>query len=78
MECGCVSCLRVPPIFFSFFTVLYLVRDKWVAVTIAWRVLRLRMEERPPIWTVTANMLKKQSRTADKGVVLQPGDWARC
>jgi hypothetical protein len=29
-------------------------------VTTAWRVLRLRMEE-------TANILKKQSRTADKG-----------
>jgi hypothetical protein len=25
------------------------VRDKWVPVTTAWRVLRLRMEERPPI-----------------------------
>ena len=22
----------------------------WVPVTTAWRVLRLRMEERPPIW----------------------------
>jgi hypothetical protein len=25
-------------------------RDKWVSVTTAWRVLRLRMEKRPPIW----------------------------
>ena len=24
------------------------------------------MEERPPIWKVTANILNKQSRTADK------------
>jgi len=24
-------------------------RDKWVPVTVAWRVLRLRMEERPAI-----------------------------
>ena len=23
-------------------------RDKWVPITMAWRVLRLRMEERPP------------------------------
>jgi hypothetical protein len=23
---------------------------KWISVTMAWRVLRLRMEERPPIW----------------------------
>jgi len=25
------------------------------------------MEERPPIWRVVANILNKQSRTADKG-----------
>ena len=39
----------------------------WVPVTTAWRVLRLRMEKRPPIWRVAANILNKQSRTADKG-----------
>ena len=38
-----------------------------VPVTTAWSVLRLRMEERPPIWRVAANKLNKQSRTADKG-----------
>ena len=37
------------------------------SVTMEWRVLRLWMEERPPIWRVTANKLNKQSRTADKG-----------
>ena len=37
---------------------------KWVPVTTAWRVLRLRMEERPPIRRVAANILNKQSRTA--------------
>jgi len=42
-------------------------RDKWVPVTTAWRVLTLRMEERPPAWRVGANILNKQSRTADKG-----------
>jgi hypothetical protein len=42
-------------------------RDKRVPVTTEWRVLRLRMEERPPIWRVAANILNKQSRTADKG-----------
>jgi len=41
--------------------------DKWVLVTAAWRVLRLRMEEQPPIWRVAANILNTQSRTADKG-----------
>ena len=35
-------------------------RDKWVPVTTAWPVLRLRMEERPPIWRVAANILNKQ------------------
>ena len=38
----------------------------WVPVTTAWCVLRLRMEERLPIWRVAANELNKQSRTADE------------
>ena len=38
----------------------------WVPVTTSRSVLRLRMEERPPIWMVAANKLNKQSRTADK------------
>ena len=42
-------------------------RDKWVPVTTAWRVLRLQMKERPLIWGVAANILNKQSRTADEG-----------
>jgi len=41
--------------------------DKWVPVTSEWGVLRLRMEDRPPIWRVAANILNKQSRTVDKG-----------
>jgi hypothetical protein len=40
---------------------------KWVPVPTAWRVLRLRMGEWPPIWRVAANVLNKNSRTADKG-----------
>jgi hypothetical protein len=39
----------------------------WVPVTTAWRVLRLRMEERPPIWRVAVNKLNRQPRTADEG-----------
>jgi len=31
--------------------------EKWVPVTTVWRILRLRMEERPPIWRVAANIL---------------------
>jgi hypothetical protein len=41
--------------------------DKWVPVTTASRVLRLRMNERPPIWRVAENTLNKQSQRADKG-----------
>lgn len=35
-------------------------RDKWVPITTARRVLRLRIVERPPIRTVAANILYKQ------------------
>jgi hypothetical protein len=40
---------------------------KWATVTTAWCVLRLQMEERPPIRKSAANILNKQSRKADKG-----------
>jgi hypothetical protein len=40
---------------------------KWVPVTTAWRVLRLRMEERPPIWRVAANKLNKQCGQPTRG-----------
>ena len=46
---------------------LLLFREKCVSVTTAWRVLRLRIEERPPIRRVAANILNRQSRTAKKG-----------
>jgi len=52
-------------------------RVKWVPVTTAWRVHRLRMEKRSPIWMVAGNILNKQSRTADKGWSSSWG-WARC
>jgi len=42
-------------------------RDEWVHVTAARRVIGLRMEERPSVWRVAANILNKQSRTADNG-----------
>jgi hypothetical protein len=42
-------------------------RNKWVPVTTAWRVLRLRIEKRPAVWRVAANMLNKQSRVVYKG-----------
>jgi len=33
------------------------IRDKWVLVTTVWRILKLRVEERPSIWWVAANVL---------------------
>ena len=47
----------------------------WAPMATAWRILRLRMEERPPIWTAAANKLNKQSRTADKGWSSSLGVW---
>ena len=39
--------------------VVFVIRDKWVFAITAWRVLRLRIEERLPIWRVAANILNK-------------------
>jgi hypothetical protein len=41
--------------------------DKWVPVTMAWRVLRLLIEVWPPIWMVATNILNKQSQPARDG-----------
>jgi len=41
--------------------------DKWVLATTAWHLLRMRLDERPPIWRVSANIFNKQLRTAEKG-----------
>ena len=38
-----------------------------MSITTAWRVLRLQIEERPPIRRLAANKLNKQSRTAVEG-----------
>ena len=38
-----------------------------VPVIKEWRVLRFRIEERPPIWREAANVLNKESRTTEKG-----------
>jgi hypothetical protein len=40
---------------------------RWVPVTTAWSVLRLRMEEWPPTMEVAVNILNKQPRTNYKG-----------
>jgi len=45
----------------------YLISLVMIQDTTAWRVLRLRMEERPPIWRVAVNKLNKQPRTANEG-----------
>jgi len=55
------SCVGVRYVTFS------LLYGDWVPVTKAWRFLSLRLEERPPIWGVAANILNKQSRKATRG-----------
>ena len=40
----------------------YSCHDKWVPVTRAWHILRLQMEEWPPIWRVAVNILNQQSK----------------
>ena len=45
-------------------TVMIVICDKWVPVATACHVLRLRMEEQPPIWRVATDMLNNQLRTA--------------
>jgi hypothetical protein len=40
---------------------------KWVPVIIAWRILRLWMEEQPPVRRVAAYTLNKQAQTANEG-----------
>jgi len=40
--------------------------NKGVPISTAWRGLSLRMEEWHPVQRVAANVLNKQSRTADK------------
>jgi hypothetical protein len=42
-------------------------RDTWVPVTTAWRVLRLRKEERPPMRRGATNILNKQSSSLGVG-----------
>jgi hypothetical protein len=39
---------------------------KWAPFSTEWCVCRLWVEERSPVWRVAANILNKQSRTADK------------
>jgi hypothetical protein len=63
-----LSCIFTKIVFLSSLVVQMCV-FVWVfwSVTTAWRVLRLRMEERPPIWRVAVNKFNKQPRTADEG-----------
>jgi len=51
--------------------------DKWVPVTMVQRVLRLQMEERPPIRGAAMNILNKQLQIT--GIVMKhkhgPQNW---
>jgi hypothetical protein len=50
-------------IFSKFYDYLFF-SSSWIT---AWRVLKLRMEERPAIWRVAVNKFNKQPQTADEG-----------
>jgi hypothetical protein len=54
------------------------VHDKSVPVTTEWRVLRLRMEERPVDMEGSCEYIEQTVASSLKGVVLQLGGWARC
>jgi hypothetical protein len=49
-------------------------RDKSVSVKMAWRILRLQMDERPPIWMAATNILNKLLRKADNGWYFSLGE----
>jgi len=51
--------------------------DKWAPVITAWGVLRLKMEERSPVWSAM-EYIEKSSREQPTRVVLQLGGWWRC
>jgi len=53
-------------------------KDKRDPVNKAWRVLRVRIDERRPIWRAAEKILNKQSRTDDMGWSSCWGVWARC
>ena len=55
-----------------------LLRDKWVPVTTAWRVPRLRMEELSPDMEGSCEYTEKAVADSRQEVILQLGCWARC
>jgi hypothetical protein len=53
-------------------------RDKWVPVIKVWRVLRLRMQKRPPDIQGRCEYVEKAVKDNRQGVVLKLGSWAGC
>jgi hypothetical protein len=53
-------------------------RDNWAIVTTAWRVLRLRMEERPPVRRVAASIWISSRRQPTKGMSFSLWGRAKC
>jgi hypothetical protein len=51
-------------------------RVRWVPVTTAWRVLGLRMEERPPAMEVSCEYIEQAAVDKRQGVDIQLGGWA--
>jgi len=65
MCCKLLHCQEIPWCSFT--------HKKWVPVTKAWHILRLQIEERPPIWRV-AGCIVADSR---EGVFLELWGWMR-
>jgi hypothetical protein len=75
---NCVIAQQYPSAIFIIWHVFENVRGKWVPVTTAWRVLRLRMEERPPDMEGSCEYIEQAVADSRQGVVFQLGGWAKC
>jgi hypothetical protein len=60
------SLIRYP---FSYFRIINN-HGKWVPLITAWRVLRLQIEELPPLWRITADILNKHLADSLQEMVL--------
>jgi hypothetical protein len=56
---------------FAFYS--HLSHVRWVPVPTVWRVLRVRMEERPPVMEVSCEYTEEAAANKRQGVVFQLG-----
>ena len=53
-------------------------QEKWVPVTVEWRVLRLPLEERPPDMEDSCEYIEQAVVGSQQMVVFQLGVWPTC